>query len=242
MATTNPAQRLRDILVIALAQQRGESIQRAWARTFSIPEMDRMRLTRALIDLQALIDGIREQVRTLDEEDVSDYLDTLPSLERVLFPVNWGAQWSEVTNALDPGIQTQLQMCARMLRNYSEEVIPDEELARLRAEVEALIQSVMDAKLPREVERVILDLLKTAQDALLNYRLRGAEGVRQAVMFSMGAMFTVARYSPELTKDILWERLVNLVKDIDSVTSFGTKLVPLMTPVANLLMQLGPPH
>ncbi len=78
-----------------------------------------------------------------------------------------------------------------------EEVISEENLTGLQADVEDIINKVVDSELEDEIKRVLYDGLESVRNALLNYQMFGAEGIRQSLDRNFALPF---RYSDEFAR------------------------------------------
>ena len=79
--------------------------------------------------------------------------------------------------------------------HWHEQPLLDDDLESLQTEIEDLINDVVESELNDEIKRVLIDGLDAVRNAVLQYRVRGAEGIRQALDRNIGLM---ARYGQEL--------------------------------------------
>jgi hypothetical protein len=83
-----------------------------------------------------------------------------------------------------------LEICSHeFLRNgVREDVINEEDLAKLREDVEALLNKVINSNIGETLKKVLIEELKNIHRAIIFYQIDGIEGLRQALKSSAGAI------------------------------------------------------
>lgn len=197
---TNPAGRLYHLLNKAVPKNSNRTFGEVWADVFGIDPEDRGRL---LVMLSHLIQQIEEGRRVVEEnphlrQDL--HLKPFVKLEEAFSRINVEAQWrSWKKNQLPDETLNDLEWCAESLKAvYPEGEIDREKLTELREDVEKLISEVRDADIPEDLKAVIIDGLEHVRRAIVEYDLRGVEGLQQALEQNLG---TIVLHQDELTAD-----------------------------------------
>ena len=108
------------------------------------------------------------------------------------------SRWSNFKEQFNDDFMLSLQWAAEdMANHWDEEVIPEEELASLQADVEDIINKVVDSDLDDELKHVLFDGLESVRNALLSYQMSGSEDIRQSLDRNFALPF---RYSDEFAR------------------------------------------
>lgn len=134
-----------------------------------------------------------------------------------------------------------LRFCANELSKYHfESPISKQELADLLQQIEELTVDVLDSDIDPLLKTLIIDLLETIRKSIIEYRLRGAEGIKDALIYFIGS--TVTNYdlvTKEKNKPIV-QRVMDLVSATDKVVSTALQMKALCENAAPLLQLLPP--
>ena len=132
-----------------------------------------------------------------------------------------------------------LEFCSDTLSRVTPEDVPDEAiLDELKHDVEAMIDDVDKADIVSTLKAVILDHLESIRRAVVEYKIRGTQGLRQALDSGIGSLL---RHRDELKKtesQHIVTRLMNLFGKIDSYVGVGIAAQKLFGRMTDLL-QIG---
>ena len=174
--------------------------------------------------------------------DASDYLYTLQVVKEGMFKVN-AETWSAFRRRFDDNFMRYMRMACDSKYWEAEEVISEGDLEELQSEVEALINKVVSTDLNDELKRVLADGLGVVRQAILDYRISGAEGLRQALDKNAAL---ILRYRDEFkeadeTEDgkIVVSAFLGVLKRLDSIVSVGLKVKQLVQPAIERFMLGG---
>lgn len=151
----------------------------------------------------------------------------------------WG-QFQSTFN--DDFMNVLLMMSENISIHGGEEVISEENLANLQADVEDIINMVVVSNLGSEFKQILLDGLESVRQAILNYRVTGAEGIRNAVDRNVGSY---ARYRDDFERASETEghNIIHTYKDfineVNAAVSTALKFRQLAEPATQVLPMLG---
>ena len=242
---TNTIKRIYDILNTVIAygdanMNTGSSASIAWtaALEIGVPED----LSSLLCDLIA---DVIECERIVDRDiriDENIHLKHISRVKSGLLGVQLG-NWESFRKTFDDGLLDILQLMSENMSMYvGEEVIPEEELASLQADVEDLINKVVDSDIDVDIRNVLFEGLEAVRDALLKYQVYGAEGIRNAVDKNVGsyARHKEGFYTASQTE---WRGVINaymeFINEVNVALSKALKFKPLAKPVGRILPMLG---
>ena len=124
-----------------------------------------------------------------------------------------------------------------------EEIISEENLANLQADVEDVINKVVDSDLEDNLKSVLFDGLEAVRNALLNYQMFGAEGIRQSLDRNFALPF---RYSDEFAKASRSEEGKQIVyvffgflKNLNTTISTVLKIKQISGPAIDRMLENG---
>lgn len=223
---TNPAGRLYHLLSEAVRKNNNRTFGKVWAEVFGIDPEDRGRLLVMLSHLIRQIEEGKEAVRSNPESLRQDlHLKPFEKLTKAFSVMNLDAKWRGWKKShLPDETVSDLEWCAEGLKQvYPEGEIDGDELTKLREDVEELISEVRKADIEEDLKAVIIDGLEHVRRAIVEYDLRGVDGLVQALEQNIG---TIHLHQKELgaagqASDILKEwagRLASLKLLIDSAS------------------------
>lgn len=139
---------------------------------------------------------VMEQVILLEESirrnlsmNQKVYLSQCDRVKRAIFQIE-AKTYDEYSRLFNEDLLLMLQTSADALSHYSyEPIIPLDDLQRLQAEVDELLESVLSSDIPAELKKLLTEGLASIRDAILRYRVYGAEGIRKAVDRNLGLIF-----------------------------------------------------
>ena len=211
----------------------------AWMGAFEMSDQEGLNTL-----LCNLIADVGECERTVIQDtriNESLYLKHIAKVKRGLLSVNSGT-WDIFRKTFDEGLLDALQLISENISaHWGEEVISDETLANLQSDVEDVINKVVDSDLEDNLKSVLFDGLEAVRNALLNYQMFGAEGIRNAVYRNIGSY---ARHREDFDKasnqgiEVVgaYKRFID---EVNAILSTALKFKQLSKPVAQILPMLG---
>lgn len=230
---TNPAGRLYHLLKAAEPKNKKMSFGEVWADVFGINPKDREQLLVSLSHIYQQMDEGRKLIEANPELPQELLLEPFQKLGKAFSVVNLGGKWGGWKRShLPDGTLRDLQWCAQMLDDhYPESELDREQLTALREEVEKLISEVHKADSPAHLKRIIVDGLEHVRRSIVEYDLRGADGLKDALEQNLGI---IALHQKELSSNSqVWEfvkewgaRLGSLKLLVDSAYQAYTAVPP----------------
>ena len=244
---TDPFKRLHDNIsvVIDYARDNGLSTsmpaQNAWIRAFSL---DALGFLQKLHELMFIVESCEQVVRQEQATNQDLYLKQITKAKKGLSLLSIiSGSWGDFLAILDDNFMVSLLLLSDIVSTRSgEEVISQEELASLQSDVEDLINKVVDSDIDADVKSVLRDGIEAVRQAILNYRIFGAEGIRQALDRNVGLVF---RYGEDFKnasenegKQVISDYF-DLLKKVDIVISTASKIKQLVSPIINRMLESG---
>ena len=244
---TNPFKRLHEELniVIEYARDNGFSTdtpaQNAWIMAYNLDELG---FLQKLHELMFIVDSCEQVVGQEQTINQGLYLKQITEVKRglSLLSINSGS-WGAFLAILNDNFMISLLLMSENISiRGGEEVISEENLATLQANVDDIINRVADSELDTEFKQVLLDGLESVRQAILNYRVTGAEGIRNAVDRNVGSY---ARYrddferASETEDQNIIHAYKSVINEVNVAISTALKLKQLAEPAAQVLPMLG---
>ena len=126
-----------------------------------------------------LIEEGRMWVEDSDVGDKSIYLRPFEELARLFETMPLEEPCAAWVRKLDDTTMVELQFCSDYFSTFSdEEEIDQQKLQELQSEILELTEAVLDSGLPQDFKTMLFESLEEIRRAILEYRLRGAAGLR----------------------------------------------------------------
>ena len=243
---TNPIERLHDTLTKVLefgqTQARPDALaQDVWIRTFGL---NQVRLLVNLHDIVSIVKLCEQSVRRGSTVNQELHLEQIEKMKvgLGLIAIRSGTWQQFQLTFNDDFMNVLLMMSENISIHGGEEVIPEEELASLQSDVEDIINKVVDSGLDTDIKSVLFEGLEAVRDALLNYQIYGAEGIRNAVDKNVGSYArhkeVFDRASQTECREVI-DAYRELINEVNVTLSKALKFKPLVKPVARILPMLG---
>jgi hypothetical protein len=233
----NPAGRLYDILSEALPSRSNKSIRETWANVFGIDPAATGDLLHLMAQLIELLRASRQRIEQVDGVDRDLYFQPIQNLEKAFASLNLDAQWNDFVNKVDNATMVGLAFCSDTLsQRHTEEVIQKEVLDDLLNDVETLVETVVASDLDMALKTVLTENLENIRRAILEYRIRGAEGLLRALEMSVGALLRHRDDFREKSDSDSVSGFWKFLGKLDRITGIAVKTKQLFGPaVAQLL-------
>ncbi len=230
MKRTNAAQRLYKILNDAKAQKPNGSSQQALAGIFKTHPDDLATLYSKFSQFLLLIEDVNIRIQALDSTDKEIILRCIPQLRKAFgSDFSMQGQWNQYINRIGDSDIGLVHFAAKALAGVSTEIeLEESNLSEIFKETNDLFEVVKSSNLDPELRIVLLDLLEAIRRTIVDYQIRGAEGLKRVLSECLGRL--------ALDKDIV---IQNGQKD--EMKSFWTLLSRLSTlfGLANQAPQIG---
>jgi len=240
---TNPAGRLLEILKRARAGSAPTTIAKGFAQIFDIGSDDFGELFRHL----SLAEEAADQVSTLlklsgNESFQRTYLECLPRIKRIFNVRHLDANWQQhIKDTLFDSELRDLQYCSDLLsEHFPEELIEADQLMELLKEVEALYDDVWTCDLDDDLKKIVLENLQTIKNAVNDYKIRGADGLQDALATIIGTAAMV-RPIDTTSGSNTFERLSKVVDMLAKLLNLAKSAKPLLKAGAEVYRRLLPP-
>lgn len=235
-AINNPAGRLHAILTEAMKSQETTYLRNVWGSIFGIEATDTPKLLAVLIQLMATVAETRARITSIKQIDHETYLKAIVHLEKAVSHTNIEGNWGQFRMHITEATMLGLAFCSDTLaRVMPEEVIDPAVLDELKADVEAMIDELLKSDIEPTLRAVVLDHLESIRRAIVEYKIRGTRGLRQALDSGIGSLM---RHRDELeaseSKGFI-ERLGGFFSKLDRYVSVGIAAKQLCNHVQSLL-------
>jgi len=223
------ASRLLALVEHATQASGGTAVFDVLASTFGVEPSDRSAVYRGLASLHVLIAESSEAVSAQAQLKPSLYQSALSNIEAIVASLNLGASWDPYRTQLLGANLLGLQFVADQLDRLSTEIeIPAADLDSLRTLLDGAVTKVAAAAIDQELQRVLVEKLEAARQAILDYRFGGIGGIRKAAESGVGAVVLAGPAAKEESA----RETVGVYLDLFSKV---VDLVNKATPVAKLL-------
>jgi hypothetical protein len=230
----NPAARLYTVLREAKKQLPESRVKEAWAAVFSIEKTDIFEILRSLIALEELVTKVESEISLLDLNH-EIFLKHLPTIRKVLSVSNLDAKWADAKNLLAEEVLGSLEFCSERLGALRpEKVLSTDEFEKIQNEVLKLFAVIDGSDLPVELRSVLLDVTQILQSALVQFRIRGINGLRNDLFIALDRL---QRVHSELNKekaDPAVESMFKVLGIWDTVTSVALNTPQLLSQILTL--------
>ena len=247
----NPMKRLYNLLeqVVSYAEaeqySQSSAMSMVWghAMAFEMDDEDDLEgYHNSLMDLMRLIATCEDIIKKTPSMNQSLYLSQMSRIKRAAFSIGsstWGNFRNEFTNDFLLAMQWAIE---GMNEFVSEEVISDDDLQNMHAELQGIIDRLLPSDLPTEFKTSLVDGLTAIQLAIQDYRLFGAEGIRNAIDRNVGLLYRHLEDSGDLeqseSKDVARDA-INCIWRIDKIVSATSKVKGLAQPIIEHFPMLG---
>lgn len=227
--TNNAAWRLLNILRQAQQKHDNTRTREVWAEVLGVPKDSTVELLRKLGLLLQLCALAKAQLQAAGGTKLDTYTKRFDRIEKAFGANNLDSHWGPFKSHLTEAALDALEIGAHRLSEImTESEIPQDELDQLRAQVDDLLTSVMDSDLHQPFKEFVTKHLELIRAAILEYRLRGTEGLREALERSIGSLVL----HPDVQDDV---KTTSLGKKFLSVLSTVGMLVSLTVNTGKLI-------
>ncbi len=214
-------------------------MKEVWGRVSGVDPMDTPRTLAVLLDLMGLVAVTRRRIEALEHVDKDTYLKPIKEIETAFAVTNLDTIWGSFKRHTSDATMVGLAFCSDTLSRVTPEDVLDEAiLDELKHDVEAMIDDVDKADIVSTLKAVILDHLESIRRAVVEYKIRGTQGLRQALDSGIGSLLRQRDELKKTENQHVVTRLMNLFGKIDSYVGVGIAAQKLFGRVTDLL-QIG---
>ena len=199
-----------------------------------------------LTQMRMLFEELIENLEGIESLDDHLFIDPIKELSKSVNLNHLNSTWNNVTSLFSDRNMTSLDFVQNLiaqLPGLSETVLPEEELNSISKQSDELYDRISNSNLPKGVKAIFLDLIRELQNAVHEYRIRGAKRLKEAVAKVVGTVVV----NPEVKEAIAHgskdeeaiQAFANLVARIEKAYRFATQIKSLYEAVAVALPLLG---
>lgn len=232
----NQAGRLHTLLTLATHQQDGIATFHAWANVFDIDPQKKTEVFKMIILLQKTSDDVKNKITNMEGINSKLLLSQHTNIETVVNASNLDVAWSSYKQYLNLAVMLNLAHCAEALSKYDEKQIDKNELASLDSEILELFNRVINGSLDPTLKSILLDLLEIMRRSIAEYKIRGANGIREELAYFIGKVVQnenlIKANSASEEVISLWKifsRADNLTTVALNVIHIGQRIIQLLT-------------
>lgn len=231
----NQAGRLHKLLTLATNQQDNIATLHAWANVFGIEQQDKSSIFKMLILLQEASNDIKHKISNMEGVNSNLLLSQHANIEQVVMASNLDAGWSNYKPYLNLAVMLNLAHCAEALSRYDEKPIDEDELKNLDTDIAELFNKVADGTIDPTLRDIILGLLEAIRRSIAEYKIRGANGLRDELAYFIGK---VVQNNDLMKNNSGLEEVSSLWKifaRVDNMTTIALNVVQISQHVMKLL-------
>lgn len=231
----NQAGRLHKLLSEAEKLSDNAATIEVWASVFGVNSEDKITIFRQFIAMQEIADNIKHIITKMPNVNSRLLLSQHHKIDRVVKATNLDAHWANYKKFLDSTVLINLAHCAEALSPYDENPVEQDALTDLLKEVSDLTDKVGTKDLDGRLKTIVQDLLEAIRRSIIEYKIRGANGVREELAYCYGKV--IQNYQifkdNETTEEVasLWK----IFARADNLTTVALNLVSIGTTAINLL-------
>lgn|GEM_PF-2374276 len=220
----------------------GVKLRKVLADVSGNDESETVKLFLFLVDLAKLAREAAEAIQTIPNIEHNTYIRPLQKLEKGLLSTTVDILAKTFAKQVLTEIDMlSLRACGDMLSAiYIDTAISEDDIAALQKDVDDLLKEVMKINLPHHLRNFLIDNLEKIRQALLGYRVRGNQGIREVIDSVLGASFLrrdeLIEQAQDETNGQTIEKFFALIKKATEILSFAEKVKSLVGPAISLLL------
>lgn len=221
----NPAKRLLELLIGFKTLQGQTTVRSAIQEVMGIKGASDPLIADGLLELTQLAVRTERIIRALDNVNAALLLAPFERIYRFIFRMDFDTQIQNIWASIDDFVLHGLRHCVDAIdRNATLVDMSEEDLNVLSAEVNEIIDFVVQSDMDSDLKKVILQRLSEIQRAILSYRVGGSEGLRKAAESGFALIFEQAdKISASKAKEAIF-RFGKLAMRILDIVHTGIKL------------------
>ena len=192
-SSTNPARNLHGFMVeIRNKSVKGTPVREVLANVFQVDPSDDFEIWRNQFLLLELLKKTENAIRALEGVDHQGYLRYFPQARKGLVSAILDQDsmgFVAFRNAFAETVLQAIDFCAFRLSEETVGVeVAQDDIDELEARLKEVFDFTTEAKLDPRVREVSLDVLAVLRTAILDYHIRGTEGLEESIERSLGRL------------------------------------------------------
>ena len=200
-----------------------------WAKVFGIEAHDTAKLIICFGAFLELIQKSKHRIKNFEGVDVQTYLSPFDSIEYIssrFFHSSY--TWKELHKVLDrKHFLTTLQFCVDQSRHQEPgyKKINLEKLNSLGEELMSLRNEIINMTLPYDLKKTLLNSLRKMDEAIIMFKLRGVDGINEALNESIGGILRLwKKYPHHFSKNKVFTSVLNKLGNVEMLLSLNDQL------------------
>jgi hypothetical protein len=248
---TSPGKRLQEILRGIAEESTGPGRNRNqkdnWFKYFGIDHTDHdanADLTDQLVNLRRLFDEVIDILVSVPNINKDLFVAPLFEMRVVATDMSLVPREPEHTfKHLRDDQLVKLDFIADYvggLGEYNETVIPPALLVEIETEARNLSDQISDSKLNRNLKKILLDIVNDLLNAIHNYKINGAKGIKDSLAKASGAVFVNhGEFKTKEDQDEL-QKVANLMDLATKAYKAANTVHAIYVGITTVLPALGP--
>lgn len=244
--TNNPANRLYSQLEVIRSKSKPVNskikLRAVLAELSGHNATETAKLFLFLVELAALAKQTAEAVQTIQNINHKTYLVPLEKIEKGLLSTNVEVLAKTFSNRILTDMDMfSLRACADMLSTvYIDTTIPANDINGLQKDVDSLLAEVLKINFPPDLRDFLIDNLEKIRQALLGYKVRGNQGIKEVLESILGATFLrrdqIVEEAKDETKKKALEKFFALIEKTSKIVALAEKVKSLAGPIVTMLL------
>jgi hypothetical protein len=191
------------------------------------------------------------EVHRLDEENERLFVKPVKQVWQAVTTLNPDHSMEQFMAAIGQEALTQLPYCAYATRDQARDpAIEENELAGLLADINSLLEDIMQADISEELKEFLTEQLVSMVRAITYYKIKGKDVLREGLVKVLGATLYSGIHidaelkqqqdAPQTQKQKILARFWAIMEKADVLISLGVTAVQFLPPLTKLL-GLNPP-
>lgn len=190
------------------------------AKCFVLDPGDDTQLRRALVAFDDVFQSVEARIKKLPKANHDSYLRHFPALRRGMANLRLENSSISAFSFITEAALENLDLAAgRIAEDYKEVEIAQQEIKDLSDAVAELMEWVIATSFDPALKEVAVDLLETLRRAILEYRIRGIEGLHKAVQEALGKLSMFYKHRAGKVEEEPFGKLWDIVAKADEVVS-----------------------
>ena len=153
-------------------------MREVWADVFFTEARNTVDVLHYVAEVVQLTRDCRKIAAMLPDVDNKLYLAPFIAIETAFVNLNFDEPWEAFCRRIDDSTMTGLQFCSDYLSREVGEGPIDDDLLNLQLVVGNLLETVIAADIDDGLKEALVRALEDIRRAILEYRIRGADGLR----------------------------------------------------------------
>ncbi len=181
-----------------------------------------------LSEVGSLVRDTRKALKQLPNFDQEIFEQAVLNVNRAIFSYVPNEQWNSSKNYLTPTTLTAISLGASALGQiWTDKVISDQDLQSLLEKVSDLEKEVFSAEINGELKTLMLTQIEKLRLSIINYRIWGIDGIKEAVNLNIGFLLTNAEKISETKETGFLQKYYQVISLFLQAGNFGMKFLEL---------------